>query len=100
MDCGSFGKEKHSNFSEGGNADIVELLLDEGVDVSAGDGVGNAALMSDAGAGCRDEPFRRHRKNTASDKRRYQMTKSEKDGAKVNKWAPTLFLARIVGREV
>ena len=66
LDCGSFGKEKNSNFSEGGNVDIVELLLDKGVDVSAGDGVGNAALMSDAGAGCRDEPFRRNRKNTAS----------------------------------
>jgi hypothetical protein len=66
MDCVSFGKEKHSNFSEGGNADIVELLLDKGVDVSVGDGVGNAAVMSDAGAGCRDEPFRRNSKNTAS----------------------------------
>jgi hypothetical protein len=98
MDCGSFGKEKHSNFSEGGNADIVELHLDKGVDVSAGDGVGNAAVMSHAGAGYRDEPFRRNRKDTASDKRRNQMTKSEKGRAKVNKWAPPLFLARIVGR--
>jgi hypothetical protein len=44
-------KIKNSNFSDGGNADIVELLLDNGVDVSVGDGVGNAAVMSDAGAG-------------------------------------------------
>jgi hypothetical protein len=66
MDCGSFGKEKHSIFSDGGNVDILELLLDKGVDVSAGDGVGNAALMSDAGAGYRDEPFKRNSKNTAS----------------------------------
>jgi hypothetical protein len=46
--------------------DILELLLDKGVDVSAGDGVGNAALMSDAGAGCRDEPFRGNSETTAS----------------------------------
>ena len=64
MDCASFGKDKNSNFSDVGSVGIVELLLDKGVDVSAGDGVGNAALMNDAGAGCRDEPFRRNRKNT------------------------------------
>jgi hypothetical protein len=51
MDCGSFGKEKHSIFSEGGNAYILELLLGKWVDVRAGDGVGNAAVMSDAGSG-------------------------------------------------
>jgi hypothetical protein len=58
-------KINKSNFSDGGNVDRVELLLDKRVGVSAGDGVGNAALMNDAGAGCRDEPFRRNRENTA-----------------------------------
>jgi hypothetical protein len=62
MDCGPFGKEKHSNFSDGGNVGILELLLEKGVDVRVGDEVGNAALMSDAGAGCRDKPIRRNRK--------------------------------------
>jgi hypothetical protein len=48
MDCGSLGKETNSNFSQGGNLDRVELLLDKRVGVNSVHEAGKTALMSAA----------------------------------------------------